>query len=165
MKKVERIIKHCYYCGKEIPLREKDLEHRNKNTHLFCSRSCRGKSNPIDPKYSNNGKGIKNPKKGLKMEKNPAWKGGITYLYKGGNYKDGVMIRCPEEYKSMSRKNGYVYEHRIIMAKHIGRALEKLEVVHHIDHNSRNNNIENLMLFKNNTEHKKYEANEWKNTN
>ena len=58
----------------------------------------------------------------------------------------------------MARKDGYVAEHRLIMAKYIGRPLTRTECVHHIDHNPAKNNIENLMLFANNTEHKNYEA-------
>jgi hypothetical protein len=45
----------------------------------------------------------------------------------------------------------------------IGRLLTKEEVVHHIDHNPLNNNIDNLMLFANNSLHKKYESQEKNN--
>jgi len=49
-------------------------------------------------------------------------------------------------------------EHRLIMAQKIGRVLKRIEVVHNIDHNPMNNNINNLMLFLNNTAHKRFEA-------
>lgn len=39
------------------------------------------------------------------------------------------------------------YLHRQLMEKHIGRKLEEGEVVHHIDGNKRNNNINNLELL------------------
>jgi len=48
-------------------------------------------------------------------------------------------------------------EHRLIMAKSLGRILQRVEVVHHIDHNPANNRIENLMLFASNSEHKRAE--------
>lgn len=43
---------------------------------------------------------------------------------------------------------GYVYEHRIVMENHLGRLLEKDEIVHHKDHNGRNNSIDNLEVMK-----------------
>ena len=47
-----------------------------------------------------------------------------------------------------------VHEHRQIMEKMLGRKLNKLEVVHHIDGNKRNNSINNLHLTSH-SEHKK----------
>ena len=38
-------------------------------------------------------------------------------------------------------------EHRVIMEKHLGRPLEREEVVHHIDKNPLNNHIDNLQLM------------------
>ena len=90
---------------------------------------------------------------------NPSWKGGVTYKNGKGNYDDTVLVKCPEKFSEMARKNGYVLEHRLKMAKEIGRPLKSEEVVHHIDHDPQNNDIENLMLFRNNREHKLYEHN------
>lgn len=50
------------------------------------------------------------------------------------------------------------YEHRIVMAKHLGRDLTKAEVIHHIDGNKKNNCVTNLMLFKNQSIHTKYHS-------
>lgn len=47
-----------------------------------------------------------------------------------------------------------VYEHDLVMEKHIGRFLDDGEVVHHIDGNKENNDISNLMLLTN-SEHGK----------
>lgn len=54
-------------------------------------------------------------------------------------------------------QNGYLYKcvgsgnttymHRYVMEKYLGRKLEEKEVVHHIDGNRENNNIENLELM------------------
>ncbi len=44
------------------------------------------------------------------------------------------------------RKSGQVFEHRSVLAKHLGRPLEKHETVHHIDGDRGNNAIENLQL-------------------
>jgi DNA-directed RNA polymerase subunit RPC12/RpoP len=46
------------------------------------------------------------------------------------------------------RNGGYAHirEHQYIMEMHLGRRLMKGEIVHHIDGNKRNNNIDNLYL-------------------
>ena len=57
----------------------------------------------------------------------------------------------------MARKDGYVMEHRLLVAMTIGRSLSRRECVHHINHDATDNRIENLMLFATNADHKRYE--------
>lgn len=137
----------CDICDKEI-YRRPNLLIKNKGK--FCSTACRNKKYPLK-----DGSNFPPPKYG---KDNHFWKGGITSKKSKGNYTGVKYVRCPIEFISMSRKDGYITEHRLVMAKFLQRNLTKTEVVHHIDHNPSNNNIENLMLFKNNSEHKKYEA-------
>ncbi len=120
------------------------------NAGKFCSRSCRNKVHKCL------GKRGKNPN--LAGANNPAWKGGVTLKRAKGNYKGVKYVRCPMEYLPMGRKDGYIMEHRLVMAQSLGRLLTRTEVVHHIDHNPSNNCITNLMLFATNAEHKKYEG-------
>ena len=90
---------------------------------------------------------------------NPAWKGGLTYFKRKGKYADQSIkyVRCPPEFTSMARKDGYVMEHRLLVAQVLGRPLTRAECVHHINHDATDNRIENLMLFRSNAEHKRHE--------
>ncbi len=50
-------------------------------------------------------------------------------------------------FRSMALKaNGEIYEHRLIMAEHLNRPLEKNETVHHINGDRADNRIENLQI-------------------
>jgi hypothetical protein len=57
----------------------------------------------------------------------------------------------------MSTKAGYVAEHRLVAASHMGRCLTRFEVVHHVDHNPANNSPTNLMTFASQSDHKQFE--------
>ena len=51
----------------------------------------------------------------------------------------------------------YVYEHRIVVEKQIGRFLHNFEPVHHINGIKDDNRIKNLMAFANNGSHSRFE--------
>lgn len=48
--------------------------------------------------------------------------------------------------------------HRILYEKHYGIKLTKEQIIHHLDGNKKNNNISNLLLTKNMSEHRKVHA-------
>lgn len=56
-------------------------------------------------------------------------------------------------YKTFSLDNIDHYEHRVVMKNYLGRKLLPKEVVHHLDGNPSNNNIENLFLCEDQKEH------------
>jgi predicted DNA-binding protein (UPF0251 family) len=74
-------------------------------------------------------------------EENPSWKGG-KHIHSGY-----VRLRTPTDSISKGESNGYIREHDYIMEKHIGRALTKDEVVHHINGIKTDNRLENLQLM------------------
>jgi len=47
----------------------------------------------------------------------------------------------------MSKKTGHTWEHRCIAESVVGRKLHTNEVVHHMDHNPKNNQLENLLVI------------------
>jgi hypothetical protein len=78
--------------------------------------------------------------------KNPAWKGG-RFADKQGY----ILVYDPTH--PNARKTGYVPEHRLKMAKKLGRPLLKKEVVHHKNGKVDDNRLQNLELFSSNGAH------------
>jgi hypothetical protein len=142
----------CDVCNKPIYRRPNLLQ---KNKTKSCGHNCNRKIYAHE--YSVRAK-LNCNLPVMYGEKNPSWKGGVTMFKKKGNYINVRYVRCPQEYIEMSRKDGYVMEHRLFMAKKIGRVLTRVECVHHIDHNPNNNNLNNLLLFPCNKSHKIFEG-------
>lgn len=121
----------CAYCKKSVWRRSHDLKKYGRS---FCSRRCQNKYHA---------------------------KGNTTVKHEGriGRGERSVrLVSCPWEFEDMAWKSGQVLEHRLIMAKSLGRSLLTTEVIHHIDRDSLNNRLENLILFENQEAHRDYEA-------
>ena len=87
----------------------------------------------------------------LRGANNNAWKGGRLILQSGY-----IRIQMyPEDplYQMAKKASGAILEHRLVMARHLGRCLKPWEVVHHINSDHADNRIENLELLPNQASH------------
>lgn len=57
------------------------------------------------------------------------------------------------KFQSMAGNKGYVYEHRLVIARKLGRCLEPWEIVHHIDGIRSHNSEDNLEMYPSQAEH------------
>ena len=152
----------CSVCGAMF---ERYKCHLKRIKAPMCSRECNGVVRGEEfAKHAHKGRAAWSPQAvashAAKMSGplNPAWRGGAMLQNSKGNYAGVRYIRAPREFLSMARKDGYVLEHRMQVAKAIGRMLTTTEVVHHINHDPLDNRLENLMLFACNADHKMFEA-------
>lgn len=71
------------------------------------------------------------------------------------NLKKGQALLTPLGYLRINIKGKRILQHRHVMEQYLGRKLRKKERVHHINEIKTDNRIENLKLYKNNSEHMK----------
>ena len=121
---------HCYICKKPIDRQPSQVRYHKRHV---CSIQCRNKLPALN-----------------KGKTNGNWKGGKIML---NGY---IAIRT---YNHPSNKN-YVFEHRLVMEKKLGRSLTPQEVVHHINGIMTDNRIKNLMLTKKASHHSLHNKNQ-----
>ena len=80
-----------------------------------------------------------------------------TGIHRGKNGYVYIFLEPTSLFASMRQKKGYVLEHRLVMAKKMGRCLNGWEHVHHINEIKDDNRIENLIIVTN-SQHRKIEG-------
>ena len=73
--------------------------------------------------------------------------------FKMGKYIGAYLPSHPR-----ATKEGVAYEHVLVAEEKLGRYLNDGEVVHHIDKNKYNNSVENLIVFKTNSDHASFHS-------
>lgn len=150
----KQISKICKFCKKPFRTYPSVLKNRK-----FCSQLCYSRSNrkrikcyckqckKIFYKWPSRIKKYKRPFCSRKCffifyrrDNHPAWRGGIKF------HCGYIMLKKPNH--PNARNSGYILKHRLIMSNHIGRLLNKNEVVHHKNRNIIDNRIKNLCLMK-----------------
>ncbi len=78
-------------------------------------------------------------------EKSGTWKGGRISCHKAGYIQ--VKLYPDDFFYPMANRAGYVLEHRLVVAKALGRCLQPWEIVHHkgIRHTGIENKSDNLI--------------------
>lgn len=132
----------CDICGKKFHAKE---SQKNRYKHISCSREC-------DKEYKRRlMSGEKNHQYGIRGEQNSSWKGGVTTSSYGYN-----LVYMPEH--PFCNIDGRVFEHRLVAEQYLlnddnsieinGKRYLKPEfIVHHIDENRKNNDVNNLMVM------------------
>ena len=141
--------RNCPECDKIIEYNGRAAYTTANKKNCLCGSCCQtGTKHPMygirgANHYNYGKKRSKETRKKLSGDGNGHWKGGTwntrgyTMVYQGPNKK-------------------YKLEHRIVMEKAMGRLLLPDEIVHHINEIKDDNRIDNLMLFKSNSDHRKW---------
>ena len=125
----------CPDCGKERWVFQGHLKGRD--TIMFLCQKCNGRR----------------PRPHPQMEEHGMWTGG-----KRTDSHGYIYLKIPPDdplYPMVYARDRYLVEHRLVMARHLGRCLEPWEIVHHKGtkypigsvKNKQDNRIENLELI------------------
>jgi len=148
-KEFKKINKFCEFCGKKLIL----ICTRDIKRKRFCSRKCQ---TYWLHKYGS----LKDRKVYWTAEAKEKMRQTILEQYRNGRVSVGW-----KKYKTKERISGrgYIFighkrKHQELMEKKLGRRLKKGEVVHHIDGDKLNNNLDNLVVMSR-SEHMKLHTN------
>ena len=159
----------CETCKKEFYVHPYRLKHNVKYCSLNCNPSVYkkghipahplAKGHPYGRRFKKGDKPVCPFKKGHPYgrrfkkgdtagDKHWNWKGGIWHA------KGYIYIRMKNHPNAI--RFGYVRRSVLEIEKHLGHFLDKKCVVHHIDGNTTNDNINNLFVFPNQASHARF---------
>ena len=164
-------LRNCIFCGKEF---RKDNWYIKNGGGKYCSYKCRSKyersirpkikcqtcgkifqvhkSISLTAKYCSKKCDGKGRSKFYIGKNGPYWKGGkiiSSYGY--------IFIWKPKH--PFVAKRGYIFEHRLVIEKQIGRYLLPKEKSHHLNGIKTDNRPENLMAFTSESAHQRFHHN------
>lgn len=163
IKTINKIKINCVYCNKELLVYpSRFLRASNKVTcNKECSKNYRGKIST----FCNNCKKkieIYRYRKGLYgkifcnrkcktewMKTSPLFKKENNPRWNGGRYEERGYVYVNAQNHPNKTRNGYIFEHRLVMEKSIGRYLDKDEHIHHLNGIKNDNRAENLIIVNN----------------
>lgn len=148
--------KVCKQCHK-VFYKYQGYSTLNWSKAIFCSKACRGVfMEGVTPRGFQERIDYAKGRTGKKCHN---WKGGIIKRKNSYPLFSIYLLDKNEQilYKQMFYKN-YCRQHRIVVARKLKRPLLTTEHIHHINGNKADNRIENLYLFKSNSEHRAYEG-------
>jgi len=84
----------------------------------------------------------------------PLWLGGRHLRHGYAWVLVSTLAPAEQElFGAMADSRGYISEHRLVLARHLGRLLRSDEIVHHLNGVKDDNRLENLKLLTQNTHH------------
>ena len=133
----------------------KKNKYNNKSRWSACDKCGKGRwvqlrfNNPINQHCQSCANGITNKKRRAELSRN--WRGGR--IVSGGGYIK-IKLQPNDFFFSMVDCTNYVFEHRLVVARALGRCLHLWEIVHHRGikysqgsiENRQDNRPENLQL-------------------
>jgi hypothetical protein len=117
--------------------------HDRGETRTYIAGVLGTRTAVVDALLDDHGRAIQN-KRYRRREDHHSWKGGRIvdgngYIRVIGDFDDPIV-------GPMLSQSGYAAEHRVVMARQLGRPLEDFETVHHKNGQRDDNRLENLQL-------------------
>lgn len=131
-------LRNCEFCGEEFVVASRLIGRQAPKSGNFCSKE-----------HSNL---FHAPLRLGQRKKNGAPPGSVKPHSLGKYLLERVAANDPFLGMSIAMTdkgkfpNGWVFQHRLVMARALGRSLTKTETVHHINGNRQDNRVENLQL-------------------
>lgn len=149
---MKKVLLQCDTCGKETETTYSNYvqgqKTRNFSGETYCRSCCkavggrkqRGKKCPA----------LSERNRRLSGGKHPSWKGG-SYI---NNWGYRMIHTGAKKSDTGSGWCCYEFEHRLVMEAHLGRKIQRGEIIHHINGDKLDNRIENLDLCSSEKEHR-----------